>query len=150
MIVLGSVACVEPMRLHTLLTAAVVSNARQLRTVRQITDSSSGQHRPTDLQKWYTEKNTAHTQRIRSRSSSVETHEKDVTVSGVASKTENEPQNQVARHPESQSASHIHLNHIPSDTLIADHSSGTEVLARRLIGTCAQMEIITTTPPLVE
>ena len=93
------VACVEPIRLHTLLTAAVVPNARELRTVRQFTDSSSGQHRPTDLQKWHTEKNTAHTQRIRSRGSSVETHEKGVTVSGVASNRKNEPQNNVARSP---------------------------------------------------
>ena len=109
----------------------------------KITDSSSGQHRPTDLQKWHTIKNTAHTENQKSKLPESRLTRKVVTVSGVASKTENEPQNQVARHPESQSASPIHLNHISSATFTADHTSDTEVLARRLIGTCAQMEIIT-------
>ena len=52
------------------------------------------------------------------------------------------PQTKSARHPESQSASQNCQDHTFPVTLIPDRSSGTEVLARRLIGTCAQMETI--------
>ena len=59
------------------------------------------------------------------------------------------PHSKSARHPESQSASQNHPDHTFLTICAADHSSGTEVLARGLIGTCAQMMIIITTPPLL-
>ena len=67
---------------------------------------------------------------------------KELQTSGVTSNNPTAPQNKSARHPESQSASQKCQNHTFSVTTIPDRSSGTEVLARRLIGTCAQMIII--------
>ena len=67
---------------------------------------------------------------------------KELQTSGVTSNNPTAPQNKSARHPESQSASQNCQNHTFSVTPISDRSSGTEVLARRLIGTCAQMETI--------
>ena len=67
---------------------------------------------------------------------------KVLQISGVMSNNATAPQTKSARHPESQSASQNCQNHTFSVASISDRSSGTEVLARRLIGTCAQMETI--------
>ena len=67
---------------------------------------------------------------------------KDLQLSGVTSNNPTAPWTKSARHPESQSASLNYQNHTFPVTLISDRSYGTEVLARRLIGTCAQMETI--------
>ena len=75
---------------------------------------------------------------------------KVLQISGVTSNTATAPQIKSARHPEFQSASQNCQNHTFPITLIPDRSSGTEVLTRRFIGTCAQMETIITTPPLFE
>ena len=72
---------------------------------------------------------------------------KELQTSGVTSNNPTAPQNKSARHPESQSASQNCLNHTFSTAAISDRSFGTEVLARRLIGTCAQMIIITNGAP---
>ena len=58
----------------------------------------------------------------------------------MTSETTGAPQTNVARHPEipvSISFTQIHSFSVP---LFTDRRSGTEVLARGLIGTCAQIE----------
>ena len=125
----------------------------QTRVLLRTTDKSHGFQRqpncPTDLQKWQTFGQTAtHSDGIPEFPQTIV--RKELQTSGVTSNNPTAPQNKSARHPESQSASQNCQNHTFSVTPIPDRSSGTEVLTRRLIGTCAQMETITTTPPLFE
>ena len=96
---------------------------------------------PTDLQKWQTLRQTA-TQSDGIPELPHTEVRKELQTSGVTSNNPTAPQSKSARHPESQSASQNCQNHTFSVTSIPDRSSGTEVLARRLIGTCAQMETI--------
>ena len=105
-------------------------------------------HCPTDLQKWQTFRQTAtHTDGIPEFPQTI--IRKELQTSGVTSNNPTASQNKSARHPKSQSTTQNCQNHTFPVTQIPDRSSDTEVLARRLIGTCAQMIIIITTPPLI-
>ena len=63
-------------------------------------------------------------------------HELSIT-DWVTSKNNNEPQSDVARHPEIPSQHWRRPDPFLSNTFDPSHSSSTDVLARRLIGTCA-------------
>ena len=125
------------------------SNARMLRTVDKHHRFQRQPDCPTDLQKWQTKKADGNTLTDGIPEFPQTIVRKELQTSGVTSNNPTAPQNKSARHPESQSASQNCQNHTFSVTQIPDRSSGTEVLARRLIGTCAQMIIIITTPPLI-
>ena len=62
--------------------------------------------------------------------------------SGLASKTTDAPQTDVARHPAIPISIVITQIHSFLIILFSDHRSGTEVLARGLIGACAQIKIM--------
>ena len=58
---------------------------------------------------------------------------------GLASKTIHEPQSNVARHPGIPVSITNHPDPLLFIPLLSNYRSGTEVLARGLIGTCAQI-----------
>ena len=105
----------------------------------QIPVAAKLSHRSTEVANAWADGNTL---RRDTRAPSDKSQKGLTTLSGVTSNNPTAPRIKSARHPESQSASLNCQNHTFPVTLISDRSSGTEVLARRLIGTCAQMETI--------
>ena len=68
---------------------------------------------------------------------------------GLASKTIHEPQSNVARHPGIPVSITNHPDPLLFIPLLSNYRSGTEVLARGLIGTCAQINNHDNYSPLI-